>query len=158
MLDFAWSSFVTYLALFKMKFCMSQPNLVQIFQIIGYTCWVLLNLYILNAVRCPYVRTYVRNGGRGKFNSEWRHNENDVIITTGAASAVGARRHNANAVTMTTVGLWTYGDCRHLCGHGLHRSRHFKNHSRRTCAQIKFKISQWALEAAYASSCHHSLW
>jgi len=24
--------------------------------------------------------------------------------------------------------------------------------------KLKFKISQWALEAAYASSCYHSLW
>jgi len=33
------------------------------------------HLYILNAVR------------RGQLSSEWRHNENDVIMRTGAASA-----------------------------------------------------------------------
>jgi len=37
--------------------------------------------YVLNAVRCPY--TYVRNAGRGQLSSEWRHNENDVIIRMG---------------------------------------------------------------------------
>ena len=31
-----------------------------------------------------------------------------------AASAVGARRHNENAVTMTVAGLWRYGDWRHV--------------------------------------------
>jgi len=53
----------------------------------------------LNAVRKVSVRTYVHNGGRGKLSSEWRHDENDVIIRTGAASAanaVNARRHNEN--------------------------------------------------------------
>jgi len=35
-----------------------------------------------------YIRSYVRNGGRGQFSSEWRHNENDVIMRTGAASAI----------------------------------------------------------------------
>jgi len=39
---------------------------------------------------------------------------NDVIMTTGAASAVGARRHNENDVTMTVAGLWRYGDWRHV--------------------------------------------
>jgi len=29
---------------------------------------------------------------------------------TSAASAVGARRHNENDVTMTIAGLWRYGD------------------------------------------------
>jgi len=63
------------------------------------------------------VRTYVRNGGRGQLSSEWRHNENDVITRTGAASAasaVGMRRHNENDVTMTIAGLWRYGDWRHV--------------------------------------------
>jgi len=31
-------------------------------------------------------------------------------MRTGAASAVGARRYNANDVTMTGAGLWRYGD------------------------------------------------
>ena len=36
---------------------------------------------------------------------------NGVIMRTGAASAVGARRHNENDVTMTIAGLWmTIGD------------------------------------------------
>jgi len=75
------------------------------------------HLYILNSVRCLYVRPYVRNGGRGQPCSEWRHNDNDVIMRTGAASAaspVGARRHNDNDDTMTIAGLWTYGDWRHV--------------------------------------------
>ena len=46
------------------------------------------------------VRTFVRNAGRGQLSSEWRHNENDVV-RTGAASAVGARR--ANDVIMRTT-------------------------------------------------------
>jgi len=52
------------------------------------------NLYILNAVRCPYVRTFVRNAGRGQLSSEWRRNENDVI--------------------MIIAGLWRYGNWRHV--------------------------------------------
>jgi len=62
------------------------------------------------------VRTYVRNGGRGQLSSEWRYNENDVIMRTGAASAasaVGARRHNENDVTMIIAGR-RYGDWRHV--------------------------------------------
>ena len=31
---------------------------------------------------------------------------NDVIMRTGAASAVGARSHNENDITMTIAGLW----------------------------------------------------
>jgi len=41
---------------------------------------------------------------------------NDVIMGIGAASAasvVGGRRHE-NDVTMTTAGLWRYGDWRHV--------------------------------------------
>jgi len=40
-----------------------------------------------------------------------------VIVRTGAASAasaVGARRHNKNDVTMTIASLWRYGDWRHV--------------------------------------------
>jgi len=42
---------------------------------------------------------------------------NDVIMRTraaSAASAVGARRHNENDVTMTIADLWRYGDWRHV--------------------------------------------
>ena len=39
---------------------------------------------------------------------------NDVIMRTGATSAVGAGRHNENDVTMTIVGLWRYGDWRRV--------------------------------------------
>jgi len=67
---------------------------------------------ILIAVRCPYLRSYVRNGGRGQLSSEWRHSENDVIMRTGAA--IGASRHNENDVTMTIAVLWRYGDWRHV--------------------------------------------
>ena len=35
-------------------------------------------------------------------------------MRTGAAGAVGARRHNENDVTMTIAGLWIYGDWRHV--------------------------------------------
>jgi len=36
-----------------------------------------------------------------------RHNENATIMRTGAASAVGTTRHNENDVTMTIAGkLW----------------------------------------------------
>jgi len=48
------------------------------------------HIYVLNAVRCPYVR----NGRRGQLSSEWRHNE--------------------NGVTMTIAGLLRYGDWRHV--------------------------------------------
>ena len=39
-----------------------------------------LQSLLLNAVRCPYIRSYVCNAGRGQLSSEWRHNENDVIM------------------------------------------------------------------------------
>ena len=55
------------------------------------TKFLLSNLYILNAVSYPYV-AYVCNVGRGQLSSEWRHNENDVII----------------------AGLWRYGNWRHV--------------------------------------------
>ena len=35
-------------------------------------------------------------------------------MRTGAASSVGARRHNENDVTMTIAGLWRSGDWRHV--------------------------------------------
>jgi len=66
------------------------------------------HLYILNAVRCPHVRTFVRHAGRGRLSSKWRHNEN------GAASAVGARCGNESDVLMIIAGLWRYGDWRHV--------------------------------------------
>jgi len=50
-------------------------------------------IFILNAVRCPYVRSSVTLGVRGQLSSEWRHNENDVMIIPG---------------------LWRYGDWRHV--------------------------------------------
>jgi len=65
--------------------------------------------------------TYVRNGERGQLSSERRHNKNDVITRTGAASAVGARRLNENDVTITIAWLmetWRLA----TCDHGLHRS------------------------------------
>jgi len=58
--------------------------------------------------------SYVRNGGRGQLRNERRHCENDVIMRTGAASAVSATRHNENDVTMTIAGLWRYADWRHV--------------------------------------------
>jgi len=39
---------------------------------------------------------YVHNGGRGQLSIKGRHNKNAVIMRTGTASAVGARRHNGN--------------------------------------------------------------
>jgi len=39
---------------------------------------------------------------------------NNVTMRTGAASAVGVRRHNENDVTMTIAGLWRYGNWRHV--------------------------------------------
>jgi len=68
---------------------------------------------------------YVPNGGHGQLSSELRHNENDVIMRTGAASAVGARRRDENDVTMTLAAwlmeIWRLA----TCGHGLHRSSIF---------------------------------
>jgi len=62
-------------------------------------------------VRCPYVRTYVRTSVTMGVASSVT---NDITVRTGAASAVGARRHNENDVTMTIAGLWRYGDWRHV--------------------------------------------
>jgi len=59
-----------------------------------------------------YVRTSETVGVVSSVAND--HNENDVIMRTGAASAVSARRHNENNVTMTTAGLWRYGDWRHV--------------------------------------------
>ena len=80
------------------------------------------------------VRTFVRNAGRGQhgyykssnhdgqLSSEWRHNENDVIMRTGAARDDETRkwRHNENNVMMIISGRcqlsssWRYGDWRHV--------------------------------------------
>jgi len=75
------------------------------------------HLCILNAVRYLYV--HVRNAGRGQLSSARsprshydvilivtsfarRHNENNVIMKTGVASAVGARRANDVIMRMTS--------------------------------------------------------
>ena len=60
------------------------------------------HLYILNVVRCPYVR----NGGRGKRSRQGRHNEN--------GGCERPRRHNENDVIIIIAGLWRYGDWRHV--------------------------------------------
>jgi len=46
-------------------------------------------------------------------------------MRTGAASAVGVRRHNENDITMIIAG-WRYGSWR--CGHGMHRSSQLETH------------------------------
>jgi len=45
-----------------------------------------------------------------------RHNENDVVMGMGAASAAStsARHHNENDVTMIIAGLWRCGNWRHV--------------------------------------------
>ena len=50
----------------------------------------------------------------GVASSVANHDENDLIMRTGAANVVGARRHNENNVTMTIAVLWRYGDWRHV--------------------------------------------
>ena len=43
------------------------------------------HLYILHTVRCPYcvcIRSSIRHTGRDQLSSEWRHNQNDVIMKT----------------------------------------------------------------------------
>jgi len=68
------------------------------------------SLCILNAVRCPYVRTSVTvDVASSVANDVTTHNENHVIMRTGAP-----RRHNENDVTMAIAGLWRYGDWRHV--------------------------------------------
>jgi len=52
---------------------------------------------------------------------------NDVIMSTGAASTVGARHHIENDVVMIIAGLWRYGDWRHVatgCGAQLAQVEH----------------------------------
>jgi len=58
-------------------------------------------LYTLNAVRCPYVRSYARNAGRGQLSSKWRHNQNDVtmIIAGLVADSTGWRYDDWQHVT-----------------------------------------------------------
>jgi len=61
------------------------------------------------------VRTYVRTSvtvASSVANDVTK--KNDIIMRTGAASAVGARRHNENDVTMIIAVLWRYGDWRHV--------------------------------------------
>jgi len=65
---------------------------------------VAARLYILSTVRChPYVRSYGCNGGRGQLSSKWHHNENDVIMRTGAASAMAL---GARDVIMRMTSQW----------------------------------------------------
>jgi len=81
-------------------------------------CW---RLYILNTVRCPYVRASVTVGVASSVADAV--DKSDVLMrmgTASTASAIGTRRHNENDVTMTIAGLWRYVDWRR--GHGLHRS------------------------------------
>jgi len=79
----------------------------------------LQHICILNAVRCPYVRTFVRNAGRGQLSSKWRHNENGDCERRGRETREW--RHNENDVIMIIAGLWRYGDWRHVAT-GLPRS------------------------------------
>ena len=74
-------------------------------------------------VTCLYIKrgkmsvTYIHNDGHGQLRNEWRHNENDVIMRTGAASAVCEThewRHNENDIIMTIAGLWRRGDWWHV--------------------------------------------
>jgi len=60
------------------------------------------------------VRTFVRNARRGQLSSEWRHNDNDVIMRIAALVAGCERRrcephkwsHDENNVTMIS---WLMG-------------------------------------------------
>jgi len=64
------------------------------------------HLYILNTLRATSVTVGVASSVA-----------NDVIMRTGAASAVSARRqsrHSENDVAMTIAGLWRYDDWRHV--------------------------------------------
>jgi len=75
----------------------------------------LYHLYILNAVRCPYVRSSVTSGVASSV-------ANDVIMRIASLVAGCKRRrrerrkwcHNENDVTVITAGLWRYGDWRHV--------------------------------------------
>ena len=68
---------------------LSVKNVPDIFHKLAYSLTVRsvmmtdTNLYILNAVRCPYVCLYA---GRGQLSGERRHKENDVMMRTGAAT------------------------------------------------------------------------
>ena len=66
-----------------------------------------LYIFILNAVRCPYVRTSVTVGVASSV-------VNDVIMRKGTASFVGTRRHNENDVIIITAGVWRYGNWQHV--------------------------------------------
>ena len=65
--------------------------------------------YILNAVRCPYVRPYVTLGVASSVANNVIMRM-DVIMRTGAASAVGAIRANDVIMRMTSqltiAALW----------------------------------------------------
>jgi len=76
---------------------------------------------------------------------------NDVIMRTGAASAVGARRRTENDVIMTTAGLWRYGDWRHVAtgctavvhislGENVHSCRARRRPSRFECSPSLLSI------------------
>ena len=72
------------------------------------------NLYILHAVRCPYVRTSVTLGVASRV-------VNDVIMRiAGLVAGCERRRHNENDVMTIIIGLVAdgtgrrYGDWRHV--------------------------------------------
>jgi len=70
-------------------------------------------------------------------------------MSTGAASAVGARRHNEDDVTMTIAGLWRYGDWRHvatgctaLVTFKRRRSRSVKDHEETTLERFTLETAR----------------
>jgi len=62
-----------------------------------------------------YVRTSVTEGMASSVANDVTMRMTSMrTVAASAASAVGARRHNENDVTMTIAGLWRYDDWRHV--------------------------------------------
>jgi len=101
---------------------------------------LLAYLYILNMVRCSYVRTFVRNAGHGQLSGKWHRIENDVVMRTGAVSAIGEWRHNDNSWLMEI----RYGDWWHVamgCSALVFRKRHVYNNIKITRQRKEYLVT-----------------
>jgi len=108
------------------------------------------HLYILNAVRC----LYVRNAGLDQLSTEWRHTEHDLLMRTDGLVAGFERRrhqqrewrHNENDVINDNSWLsrWRYRlEIWWLatCGHGLQRCSDVNNHQ--YTVRYVGSVTQW---------------
>jgi len=98
--------------------------------------WLLIkvkHLYILNVARCPYVRLYVRNAGRGQLSSKRRHYENDVTMIIASLVADGTGRR---------YGEWQHAAMLWLCVQAVHKVEYNTAHQCLTWSHFSaFKVT-----------------